>query len=142
MAYSIETIDIWSCAIQDRPGGLAERLTPLADAGAKLEFVLARRNRPRKGLLFVAPIKGAAQARAAKMAGLAKDDAITALRVEGPDKVGVGAAMTAALAEADISLRGFSAAAIARKCVCYIAFDTAQDAAKSRRILAKVLRKL
>ena len=42
------------------------------------------------------------------------------------------------LAEAEINLRGLSAAALGRRCVCNLAFDTAGDATKAARILRKL----
>ena len=140
MAYTIAKVDIWVGSIVDRPGAVAEKLAPLAEAGAKLEFLLARRDKARKGLMFVAPIKGAKQAAAAKKAGLKKGAGISALRIEGPDKAGLGADMSAALGEAGVNMRGISAMALGRKSVFYLAFDKAQDAAKAKRVLAKALK--
>ncbi|MCX5759192.1 MAG: amino acid-binding protein [Candidatus Hydrogenedentes bacterium] len=139
MAYSIAKAQVMVGGIEDRPGGLAEKLALLAEAGANLEFVLARRDVPGKGLLFVAPVEGAKQSKAAKQAGLLKSDSLQALRIEGPDKAGLGAKMTKALAEAGINLRGLSAMAINRRTVFYAAFDNKSDVAKGQRILAKAL---
>lgn len=139
MAYSIKKVDVWSAMIADRPGAVAARLEPLAEAGAQLEFVLARRDKPRTGIVFVAPLKGAAQLQAAKKAGLSKADDLRALRVEGPDKKGLGARLTGALADAGINMRGISAAAIGRKCIFYLAFDSQRDATKAHRVLSKAL---
>jgi len=139
MAYSIEKVDVWSGPIKDKPGGLTETLNTVTDAGANLQFLLARRAERGAAVIFMAPVKGAGQARAAKKAGLSKSAGLVALRVEGPDKKGLGAAMSKALAEAGINLRGFSATAIGRKCVVYIAFDSARDANKGRQVLKKAL---
>ena len=46
--------------------------------------------------------------------------------------------MTKGLAEAGINLRGLSAAAIGTKFVCYLAFDTADDAKKATDTLQKL----
>ena len=43
---------------------------------------------------------------------------------------GIGKAITKALAEAGINLRGLSAAAIGKRFVAHLALDTAEDAAK------------
>ena len=45
MALTVGRVTVWAASIDDRPGGLAERLTALADAGANLEFVISRRAR-------------------------------------------------------------------------------------------------
>ena len=57
------------------------------------------------------------------------------VRVEAPDKPDMGAKVTAALADASINLRGFSAASIGKRCVAYLAFDGAAVPAKARRVL-------
>ena len=139
MAYSIRKVDVWSGSIKDQPGALAAVLGPLAEAGAALEFVLARRDKQGKGIVFLAPLKGAAVLRAARKLKLSKSDKLQALRIEGPDKRGLGAKIGAALGEAGVNMRGLSAIAIGNKCVCLLAFDSKEDAAKAKRVLAKAL---
>jgi hypothetical protein len=131
---------VWAGSIEDRPGGLAGKLAALAEAGAQLEFVIARRapQKPGTGVVFLTPLTGAAQIRAAKKAGLEKTKRLHSLRVEGPDQPGLGAKMTQALAQAGINLRGLSAAAIGRRCVVHLALDSAADAAKAARLLKRL----
>lgn len=140
MAYTIEKVDVWTGSIEDRPGGLAEKLECLAVAGANLEFVVARRDPPGKGVLFVAPLHGVAQTKAAKEAGLSRSDGLQALRLLGGDSAGVGASITRALGEAGINVYGVSAAAIGRRAVVYFVFDGPADANKARAVLKRVLR--
>ena len=140
MSYSIDRVDVWAGSIKDQPGGLAKVLDTLAEAGANLEFVIARRDKPKKGVVFVAPIQGAAQHRVAKKLRLKKAKSLQSVRIEGPDKSGLGARITCALAEAGINLRGLSAAALGRKSVVYFAFDNAEDATKARQVLKKTLK--
>jgi len=137
MALTASRVDIWAGSIEDKPGGLAAVLQPLAEAGAKLEYVMARRSPEKKGtgVVFVTPIKGARQAAAARKAGLHKTKSLFAVKVEGPDKAGLGAAITGALAEKGINVRGLSASVIGRKFVLWLALDTAKDASKAGRIL-------
>lgn len=45
MALKVSKAEVWSAAVDDRVGGMADRLEPLAGAGADFEFVLARRSR-------------------------------------------------------------------------------------------------
>jgi len=140
MALKVSRVDTWAATIEDRPGGLARKLEALAAGGANLEMVIARRthDKPGMGVVFVAPIKGARATRAAVAAGFAKAASLHSLRAEGPDRPGLGAAITRALAEAGINLRGLTAAAIGRKCVVYLAIDAAEDAARAAGILRKV----
>ena len=122
MAVQISKVDVWVGELKDRPGGLGEKLAALAEAGANL-----------------APVRGAAQTRVAKKAGLSKATTLCSLRLEGPDRAGFGAKITQAIAEAGINMRGFSAAALGRRCVTYFAFDTDADAKKASRILKKAV---
>jgi hypothetical protein len=140
MALEVTRADVWAASIEDRVGGLAEKLAALAEAGAQLEFVVARRasERPGTGVVFLTPLKGAAQIRAAKKAGFEKTKSLHSLRVEGPDRPGLGAKMTQALAQAGINLRGLSAAAIGPRCVVHMALDSTADAAKASRVLKRL----
>lgn len=131
----------WATALEDKPGGLAARLTPLASAGANLQFTLARRAPERgirAGVVFVSPIKGARQIRAAVAAGFRQTQNLHLLRVEGTDKSGLAARLVEALAAGRLNLRGMCATAIGNKFVCHIAVDTTADAARAARILRRL----
>jgi hypothetical protein len=140
MAMKASRVDTWAATIKDQPGGLSAKLETLAAARVNLEFIIARRapEKPGTGVVFVAPIKGAAGLAAAKKAGFKKAPSMHSVRVEAADKPGQAARMTMALAEAGINLRGFSAAAIGKKGVAYIAVDTSAAAAKAMKVLAKL----
>jgi hypothetical protein len=142
MAYSIKKVDVWAGEIDDRPGGLAKKLEALANAGASLEFIIGRReaDKPGRGVVFLTPIKGTKQARAATDAGLNATSTLHSVRVEGPDKPGLGNKMTRVLADAGINLRGVSGAALGRRSVSYFAFDSADDAANAMKLLKKALK--
>jgi hypothetical protein len=142
MKFKVNRTDVWATSIDDRPGGLAEKIGALAAAGANLEFIIARRTpeQPGKGVVFVTPIKGTKQTKAATEAGFQTTENLHSLRIEGADKPGLGAAMTKALAEAGVNLRGLSAAAMGKKFLAHLAFDSAEDAAKATAILKKLAR--
>jgi hypothetical protein len=142
MAYTIKKVDVWAGEIADRPGGLAEKLAGLSNAGGNFEFLVSRRapDNPGTGVVFVTPIKGAKQRSAAQQQGLSTTDSLHSVRVEGPDRAGLGMKMTAALADANINLRGVSAAALGRRAVTYLAFDSAADADQAIRVLKKALK--
>ena len=139
MTMEVSRVDVWVAPIEDEPGGLAVKLEALAAAGADLEFVIARRapDKPGTGVVFLAPIKGAAQIRAAKAAGLKRAATMAPLRVAGPDKPGIGSKLMRMLADAGINLRGMSAARIGRKFVVYLSFDSKADSAQAARVLRK-----
>jgi hypothetical protein len=142
MAYSIRKVNVWVGEIDDRPGGLAKTLEALANAGASLEFIISRRTpgNPDKGVVFLTPVKGAKQNRAATEARLTTTESLHSVRVEGPDRPGLGIKMTRALADAGINLRGLSAAALGKRSVSYFAFDKVEDADNAVKVLKKVLR--
>jgi hypothetical protein len=140
MKMNVQRTDVWAATIDDRPGGLHEKLAGLAEAGANLEFVISRRTpeQPGEGVVFVTPIKGARQTNAAEQAGFRKTARLHSVRVEGMDKPGVGAAMTEALADAGLNLRGVSGASLGRQFIAYLALDTADDAAIAIETLKKL----
>jgi len=139
MALKVTQTEVWAASIQDKPGGMAEKLEALAKAEAALEFVIARRSpdKPGTGVLFVAPLTGDKAIQAAKAVGFARTDSLHSVRLEGPDQAGLGARLTRQLAGAGINLRGLSAAAIGDRFVCYLALDSAADAAKATELLTK-----
>jgi len=140
MKLNVSRTDTWAATIDDRPGGLADKLAALAAAGANLEFIIARRAPEQRGsgVVFVTPLKGAKQIKAAEAAGFQKTGSLHSLRVEGADKPGMGAKLTKALAEGGINLRGLSAAALGKRYITHLALDTAQEAAKAAGLLKKL----
>ena len=139
MAIAISKVDVWAGDIEDRAGALASKLEALSEAGANLEFVIARRapERPGTGVVFLAPLSGAAQTKAAASVGLSKAVGMHSLRLEGPNRPGFSAKIGRAIADAGINVRGVSAAAIGRRCVVYFAFDSDADASKAGLVLKK-----
>lgn len=140
MGLKATKADVWAVSIDDRAGGVADKLEPLAKAGASFEMVLARRTpeKPGKGMLFVTPVKGAKAARAARQAGMGTPSSIHSVRIEGADRPGLGAKIARALGDAGVSIRGLSGVAIGRKFVSYVACDSAGDQAKAIAALRKL----
>jgi hypothetical protein len=140
MKLKVNRQDVWAASLVDQPGGLAAKLAALDKADANLEFLIARRtpDKPGQGVVFLTPLKGAAQRKAAERAGFMKTESLHSVRVEGPDRPGFGAKITAALAAAGVNLRGLSAAAIGKRFVAYLALDSAEDAAKAIRMLKRL----
>ena len=135
----VERVDVWAATIEDKPGGLAKILTGLKDAGADLDFVIARRapEKPGTGVVFVTPLRGDREVAAASTLGFNVTSSLKSLRIEGENKPGVAAAMTGKLADAGINLHGLSAAVIGTKFIIYISLDNAEDAAKAADIIKK-----
>ncbi len=135
MKVDVSHVDVWAATIKDRPGALAEKLDALAQADIDLEFIIARPAKPRTSVVFVTPIKGARQIRAARKAGFEKTKSLHGLRIATGNKPGFGAELTMQLADAGINLRGLSGAAIGNRAIFNLAFDSSDDASKAKRML-------
>lgn len=137
MALKVQRVDTWAAKLEDTPGSLAAKLQALTEAGVNLQFVVARRapDKPGTGVVFVTPIKGAAGKRAAERAGFQKTGSMHTVQIEGTDKAGRAAALTKALADGGLNLRGVSGAVLGTKFIAYIALDTETDAAEAVRLL-------
>lgn len=134
-----ERVDVWAATIQDRPGGLAEVLATLREAGADLQFIIARRTpgEPGKGVVFVTPLQSAREIRAAAQVGFNVTQSLHSVRVMGADRPGIAAELTQKLADGGINLRGFSASVIRTQFAAYLAVDSLDDANKAIEILEK-----
>jgi hypothetical protein len=139
MDLFVERADVWAASIGDKPGELARILSSLRDAGADLQFVIARRDpqKPGTGVVFVTPLQGDREIRAAAAAGLNVTHDLHSLLVLGPDRPGVGAELTQKLADGGINLRGFSAAVIGNQFIAYVGVDSLDDANKVIELLQK-----
>jgi len=54
----VEHVDVWAATIEDKPGDVAHVLAELREAGADLQFIIARPAEPGKGVVFVTPLRG------------------------------------------------------------------------------------
>jgi hypothetical protein len=140
MKLDISRADVWVASIDDRPGGLTKKLDVLSQGGTNLEFLIARRapERPGTGVVFVTPIKGTCQVKAAKQAGFGKAKSLHAIRVTAADKPGLGLKVTRQIADAGINLRGLSGAVIGKRAIFHMAFDSIADANKAVRCLKQI----
>lgn len=138
MTLKVEKVDVWAATIEDRPGGLADTLAVLAQAGADLEFIVARRapDKPGSGVVFVTPLKGDEQiGAAAEVSGFRDTPSLHSVRVEGDNQAGIAARLTQRLADSEINLRGLSAAVLGGRFIAHLAFDSHDDALKAIRVL-------
>jgi len=136
----IEHVDVWAASIKDVSGGLSQILTPLREAGADLDFIIARRSpdKPGMGVVFVTPLRGDREVAAAADLGFNVTSSVHTVRVEGENKPGVAAELTEKLATAGINIRGLSAAVIGIRFIMYIGFDNSKDAKKAYNTLQQV----
>ena len=137
MDLIVKRVDVWAAPIKDQAGGLARTLKGLKEAGADLDFVIARRTPedPGKGVVFVTPLRGDREIAAAANLGFNVTRSVYAIRVDGDNRPGLAADVTKILAEAGITLRGFSAAVIGPRFIFYIGFDSKEDAKKAVQLL-------
>jgi len=126
----VERVDVWSASIADRTGGLSSLLKGMDEAGADFNFVIARRSpdKPGSGVVFVTPIRGDREIKAASTLGFSLTRSVDAVRYEADDKPGASARLTRMMADAGINIRGLSVAVIGTRFVAYIGFDSARDA--------------
>jgi hypothetical protein len=137
MELIVERVNVWAASIKDERGSLAQLLTGLQEAGADLDFILARRapEKPGTGVVFVTPLRGDREIAAAAELGFNVTSSVNSVRVEGENKPGVAAELTQKLAAAGIDLRGLSAAVIGARFILYIGLYSAADAVKAVNIL-------
>jgi hypothetical protein len=140
MDLIVERVDVWAATIKDEPGGLARLLTGLREAGADLDFIIARRSpdKPGTGVVFVTPLRGDAEIAAAGELGFNVTSSIHSVRAEGENKPGIAAELTGKIAEAGINLRGLSAAVIGTRFILYIGLSTVEEAEKAMDFLQQV----
>ena len=71
MNLLVERVEVWATSIEDKPGSLANILSVLREAGADLNFILARRalEAPGRSEVFVTPLRGDAEREAAATLG-------------------------------------------------------------------------
>ncbi len=137
MSFKLDRVHVWCGEVADQAGGVAAKLSLLAQAGANLEYIYTFR-RPDKGasgLLYVAPITGPLVTRAAKSAGLHEVSHPIVLRVEGDNAAGLGHRLTQQWAMQGLSLHGLTMSVLGEKFVGYVSFDTVADANRAAAIL-------
>jgi hypothetical protein len=140
MDLLVERVDVWAASIPDQPRGLAQALAALRDAGADLQFIIARRtpDAPGKGVVFVTPLRGDREVRAAAQVGFGTTNSLHSLCIAGQDRPGIAAELTGKLGAAGINLRGFSGATIGTQFVAYVAMDSLDDANKAMQLLQNI----
>jgi hypothetical protein len=140
MSFRYDRVHVWSCEVPDEPGGVAGKLAALAQAGENLEYVGTRRlsEKPGWGVLYIAPVTGPDQVRAAKQVGMHEVTNPVVIRVEGDNKAGLAHRLTHDWALAGISFQGLTMAVVNDRFIGYAAFDNSADANKAATILANI----
>jgi hypothetical protein len=130
-------VHVWCGEVADQAGGVAAKLSVLAQAGTNLEYIYTHRlaDRPGAGVLYVAPVTGPLAVRAAKAAGLHEANHPIVLRVEGDNSAGLGHRLTQKWATEGLSLHGLMMSVLENKFVGYVSFDSISDANRAAAIL-------
>lgn len=138
MRFRLDRVHVWAGEVEDKAGGVAAKLAPLAEANANLAFVFTRRvpEKPGTGILFVAPLSSADQIKAAKHVGLHEVHDPVVIRVEGDNEAGLAHRLTREWAKAGISFHELSMVVMNGKFVGYAAFDTVNESNRAAEILA------
>lgn len=132
--------EVWAASIEDKPGALAEMLSVLAEAGADLDFIIVRRSpeKPGTGVVFVTPLRGDREWKAATELGFSVTSKLHSVRVEGPNQKGIVARMAKAIGDAGINLRGMSGAAIGTGFVAHFGVDSVEDEKAVIKLLSEM----
>ena len=137
MDLLVNRVDVWAASTADKPGGLSGILKGLYEAGADLDFVIARRasDKPGAGVVYLTPIRGDREIEAASILGFNITSSVDSVRVEGDNVPGAAARLAELIADAGINVRGFSVAVIGPRYIAYIGFDSSSDTEKAAKII-------
>jgi len=140
--YDISRVEVWAGEVRDRRGALTDMLKRVLDAGADLDFIIGRPSpvKPGTGILYLAPLEGEQQLKAAQEVGLHPSSHIESLRVEGPDRQGLAEQITRTIAEAGINVSGFTGGRMGERCVVYIRFEHFEELVKAQELLSARLK--
>lgn len=138
MDLIVEREDVWAASIDDQPGALSQKLTALAEVGADLDFIIARRSpeKPGLGVVFVTPLRGDREIRAATTLGFTVTQHLHSVRVEGMNEPGLAGKLIQKVGKAGLNLRGLSGAVIGPRFVLHVGTDSAEDAEQVLKLLA------
>jgi hypothetical protein len=140
MPVTVKKITLWRREAGDRPGLMAETLSPLATAGVSLKVAMGYRSPGGGGaVLEVSPVSGKKATAAAHSGNLAASS-IPTLLVEGDDRPGLGYALSRAIADAGINLNFLVAQVIGRKFSAIVGFGSEEDARTAAGLIKKAAR--
>ncbi len=129
--------EVWVASVEERPGALGEKLAALAEAGADLESVIARRchDRPGTNVLFVTPLREHREVQAALEEGFSLSCHMHSVRVEGQNEPGIAAKVARRVGDAGLALRGFCGTVVNDHFVLHLAFESAEEARRAVNVL-------
>lgn len=137
MSLILNRVDVWAAEIDDEPGAVGRTLRGVAERGADLEFVVARRlaDKSGKGVVYLGPLKGEEQTGPAGEAGLRRASELSLLKIEGPNEPGMSGKVTGAIPDAGVNLNSLTGTVYGPRFLLYAGFDNAQDLKKAETAL-------
>jgi hypothetical protein len=132
--------EVWVAGLEDKPGTLGNKLAALAESGADLSFIIARRcpEKPGTGVMFVTPLRNYREIDAALQEGFSVSCHLHVVQVEGRNEPGIAAKVTQRIGQAGLILRGFSGAVLGTHFVLHLTFDTAEAAQRAISVVEAV----
>lgn len=109
MADTVKSVDYYYVTVQDEPGEGTRILSALKDSGVNLVAFLGFPLGDGRSQLDLVPEDSQSLVEAAQRSGITLSDAKRALLIQGNDRVGVVAEITAKLADANINLTAAAA---------------------------------
>ena len=139
MSFKMDRIHVWAVEVKDTVGGVASKLSALAESGANLEYVYTQRltDKPGCGILYVGPIVGIDQMKAAKAVGMTEVFNPIVMHIQGDNTAGLAFRLKMEWAKSGLNLHGSILCAIGGKFVGFVTFDNVEDANKAAGILAE-----
>jgi len=139
MAITVRKITLWRKEVENRPGALAAVLSPLADAGADFDVVMATSlpGAEEMATIGVFPLQGRKALAAARAAGLKIAASMPSLLVSGDDAPGLGHRLAQTIADAGINVGFVMALRLGQNFSSVFGFDNDQAAMEAARLIRR-----
>lgn len=141
MAVTVKRATLWTIQTSNASGSLASTLSPLAHKGVNLDLVMGYSHpNKRAATIEVYPVDSPAAQRAARSSGFAKS-AFPCVCVSGPNRVGLGRQIAAALADGGININFFVGQVIGKHYTGMFSFEADSEADLAVRIIRQAVKK-
>jgi hypothetical protein len=132
MSVKVKKVVLWRKKVSNRPGELWKTLDPLSKSNLRVVMGYGIPDDPRRAVIELFPITGAAASKAARKAGL-RPSPIPCVLAEGDDRAGLGRDMAKRLAGAGVNISFLMAETIGRKFSAVFGFESDADARTAMR---------
>ena len=140
MPVTVKRASLWTIDTPNHPGTLAETLQPLAEGKVNLDLVMGY-SLPDKSAatIEVFPVTTQKGQRTARATGFRKSP-FPCVSVTGPNRVGLGRRIAAALAEAGININFFLAQVVDKRYTAMFSFEADSEADLAVKIIRKAVK--